>query len=132
MFSRGLHVLGVEKKLSILVSRWKMVLVGWHLIHFRLFTIDLYQRLRNTFFFTICSYGNHIYHYFDGAATLTKVCHTNVLGNVVHTKVTKVAVEFYKAQMISALVLLLLNLDNKVECVVAIITNEIVVVEVLL
>ena len=42
-----------------------------------------------------------IYHYFDGAATLNDLCHTNVLGNVIHTKVTKVAVEFYKAQMVS-------------------------------
>jgi hypothetical protein len=27
-------------------------------------------------------------HYSDGAATLTNLCHKNVLGNVVHTKVT--------------------------------------------
>ena len=43
------------------------------------------------------------------------MCHKNVLGNVVHTKVTKVAVELYKAQMISALVLLILKSDNKAE-----------------
>ena len=36
----------------------------------------------------------------------------NVLGNVVHTKVTKVAVGFRKARMISALVLLILTSDN--------------------
>ena len=47
-----------------------------------------------------------IYHYSDGAATLTNLCHKNVLGNVVHTKETKAAVEFLKAQMIFALVLL--------------------------
>ena len=64
--------------------------------------------------------------------TLTDLCHTNVLGNIVHTKETKATVEFYKARMISALVLLILKSDNKAECVVAIITNEIVVVEVLL
>jgi hypothetical protein len=34
--------------------------------------------------------------------------------------------------MISALVLLILTTDNKAECVVAIVANEIVVVEVLL
>ncbi len=50
----------------------------------------------------------------------------------VHTKVTKVAVEFYEARMISALALLILKSDNKAECVVAIIDNEIVVVEVFL
>jgi hypothetical protein len=50
----------------------------------------------------------------------------------VHTKVTKAAVEFYKAQMISALALLILKLYNKAEFVVAINASEIVVVEVLL
>ncbi len=59
--------------------------------------------------------------------TLTDLCHTNGLGNVVHTKV-----EFYKAQMISVLVLLILKSDNKAECVVTIIANEIVIVVVLL
>ena len=60
------------------------------------------------------------------------MCLTNVLGNVVHTKVITVAVEFYKARMIFALVLQILKSDNKAECVVAIIANEIVVAEVLL
>ena len=60
------------------------------------------------------------------------MCHTNVFGNVVHTKVTKVAVMFCKAQVIFVLFLLILKSDNKAECVVAIIANEIVVVEVLL
>ena len=49
-----------------------------------------------------------------------------------HTKVTKAAVESYKAQMISALVLLILKSDNNADCVVAIIVNKIIVVEVLL
>ena len=52
--------------------------------------------------------------------------------NVVHTKVTKATIGFYKARMIFALVLLILKSDNKAECVVAIDANEIVVVEVLL
>ena len=56
----------------------------------------------------------------------------NALGNVVHTKVTTVAVGFRKARMISALFLLILTSDNKAECVVAIVANEIVVVEGLL
>ena len=73
-------------------------------------------------------HNNYIYHYSDGASTLTDLCHTNVLGNVVHTKVTKAAVEFYKAQMISVLVRLILRSDNKAECVVAMLANEIVVV----
>ena len=60
------------------------------------------------------------------------MCHTNVLDDVVHTKVTKAAVEFYKAQMISVPALLILKLDNKAECVVAIIANKIVVVVILL
>ena len=60
------------------------------------------------------------------------MCHTNVFGNVVHTKVTKAAVEFLKARMISALVLLIFSSDNKVESVVAIDANEILVVGVLL
>ena len=38
---------GVENKLSILVSFWTMVLLDRHLIDFRLFAIDFYQRLRN-------------------------------------------------------------------------------------
>jgi len=102
--------LGVRKKLSIVLSFWTMVLSDWHLIHLRLFEIDLYQRLRNILSHcTICSYGKYIYHYSDRAATLADLCHTNVLGNVVHTKVTKAAVEFYKARMISALLLLILN-----------------------
>ena len=58
------------------------------------------------------------------------MCLTNVLGNVVHTKVTKVAAEFYKARMIFALVLLILDSDNKAQCVVAIVANQIGVVEV--
>ena len=53
------------------------------------------------------SYDNYIYHYSDGAATLTNLCHKNVLGYVVHTKVTTNAVEFLKALMISELVLLI-------------------------
>ena len=60
------------------------------------------------------------------------MCLANDLGNVVHTKVTKVAVEFHKAQMISALVLLILTSNNNAECVAAIVSNEIVVVEVFL
>ena len=60
------------------------------------------------------------------------MCHKNVLGNVVHTKVTKTAVEFCKARVIFALVFLILKSDNKTECVVAIDANEIVVVGVLL
>ena len=47
MFSRCLNVYGVEYKLNILVSLWTMVLLDWHLIHLRLFAIDMYQRLRN-------------------------------------------------------------------------------------
>ena len=66
------------------------------------------------------------------ATALTDLCHANVLGNAVYTKVTKVAVEFRKARMISALVLLIPKSDNKAECVVAIDANENVVVEVLL
>ncbi len=54
---------------------------------------------------------------------MTNLCHTNVFGNVVHTKVTKVAVEFRKARMISALVFLILKSENKAEYVVAIDAN---------
>ena len=57
---------------------------------------------------------------------------TNALGNVVHTKSTKVAVGFRKARMISALVLLILTSNNKAKCVVAHVANEIVDVEVFL
>ena len=61
------------------------------------------------------------------------MCHTNGLaGNIVHTKVTKAAVEFHKALMISALVILIPKSDNKAECVVAIDANKIDVVGVLL
>ncbi len=73
-----------------------------------------------------------IHHYSDGAATLTNLCHKNVIGNVVHTNVTKVAVEFLKARMISALVLLISKSDNKAEYVVPIDANEVIVVGVLL
>jgi hypothetical protein len=52
-------------------------------------------------------YVDCIHHYIDGAATPTNLCHKNVLGNVIHAKVTKAAVEFFKARMISALVLLI-------------------------
>ena len=72
------------------------------------------------------------HHYFDGAATLIDLCHKNVLGNVVHTKVSKAAVEFLKARMISTLVLLIFKSDNKAECVVAIDTSEVISVGVLL
>jgi hypothetical protein len=60
------------------------------------------------------------------------LCHKNILGNVVRTKVTKAAVEFSKARIISALVLMILKSDNKAKCVVAIDATEIDVVEVLL
>ena len=60
------------------------------------------------------------------------MCHTNVLGNVVHTKEAKVVVECLKARRISALVLLILLSDIKAEYVVAIDANEILVVGVLL
>ena len=32
------------------------------------------------------------------AVTLSDLCHTNVLGNVVHTKLTKAAAEFHKLE----------------------------------
>ncbi len=83
-------------------------------------------------FCTICAYGNYVYHYSDGASTLTDLCQTNIYGNVVHAKFTNVAVQFHKARMISALVLRIPKSDNKAECVVAFDANEIVVVEVLL
>ena len=35
-------------------------------------------------------YGNCIYLYFDFALALTDLCHTKVLGNIVHTEATKV------------------------------------------
>ena len=73
-----------------------------------------------------------IRHYSDGAATLTNLCHKNVLDIVVHTKATKSAVEFLKAQMISALVLLISKSDNKAECVFTFDANEFIVVRVLL
>ena len=73
-----------------------------------------------------------IHHYSDGAATLTDLCLTNDLGNVVHIKVTKVAVEFHKARMISALVFLILTSDDKAEYVVTIDANEVIAVGVLL
>ncbi len=60
------------------------------------------------------------------------MCQTNVLGNVVHTKVTKAAVEILKARMIFALVFLIRKSDNKAERIVAIDANEIVVAELLL
>jgi hypothetical protein len=55
-----------------------------------------------------------------------------VLGNVFHTKVTKVAVEFLKARIISALILLISKSDNKAECVAPIDANEVIAVGVLL
>jgi len=81
---------GVFKKLSIYVSVWTMILLVWHLINLRLFVIDLH-------------------HYSDRAAALNDLCHTNVLGIVVHIKVTKDAVEFLKARRISALFFRSLN-----------------------
>ena len=97
MFPRRLNVFGVEKKLSILVLLWKIVLLDWYLIHLRLFAIYFYQRLRNILSLLYnCSYENHVYHYSDGAVTLTDLRHTNVLGNAVHTKVTKAAIDFIK------------------------------------
>ncbi len=60
------------------------------------------------------------------------MCLTDALGNVVHNKVAKVAVGFRKARMISAQIILILTSDNKAECGVAIVANEIVVVDVLL
>ena len=83
-------------------------------------------------FCRICSYGNCIHHYSNCATALTDLCHKNVLGNVVHTKVTTVAVKFLKARMISALVFPILKSDNKAEYVVAFDANEVIVVGVLL
>ena len=77
-------------------------------------------------------YVGCIHLYSDGTATLTNLCHKNILGNVVHTKVTKAAVELLKARMISALVLLITKSDKKAECVVVIDRNEVIVVWVLL
>ena len=81
---------------------------------------------------SVLIFGNCIHHYSDCATALSDLCHKTVLSNVVHTKVAKVAVEFLKARIISELVSLILKSDNKAECVVAIDTNEIVVVGVLL
>ena len=76
-----------------------------------MFAIDFHQRLRNmlSIFLTICSYGNCNHHYSDFAAALIDLCHKNVFGNVVHTKVSKTAVEYLKARMNSALVFFFLN-----------------------
>ena len=60
------------------------------------------------------------------------MCHTNVLGYVIHTKVAKVAVEFLKARIIWSIFFLIDKSNNKTEYVVAVVANEIVVVEVLL
>ena len=60
------------------------------------------------------------------------MCYKKVLGNVVHTKVTKASVEFLNARMISALVLLIFKSDNKAKFVVAIDANDVIVVGVLL
>ena len=49
-----------------------------------------------------------------------------------HTKVTKAAVEFLKARMIFALVLLISKSDNKAECIVALDATEVIYVGVLL
>jgi hypothetical protein len=43
---------------------------------------------RIKYFVRYSYYVDCIPHYSDGAATLTNLCHKNVLGNVVHTKVT--------------------------------------------
>jgi len=67
-----------------------------------------------------------------GRCQQAPLCHKNVIGNIVHTKVTKVAVECLKARMISALVFLILKSHNKAECIGAINANKIVVVGVLL
>ena len=48
------------------------------------------------------------------------MCHKNVLGNVVHSRVTKAAVESLKARINSTLVFLIPKSDNEAECVVAI------------
>ncbi len=60
---------------------------------------------------------------FTVTLTLTDLRQTNVLGNVVHTKVTKAAFEFHKARMIFVLVLPTSKSDNKAECVVEIEAN---------
>ena len=78
------------------------------------------------------SYGNYIYHFPDCVAALANLCHKNVLGNVVHTQVTKASVEFYKARMLFALVFLILKSDSKAKRIVAIHATKIVVVGVLL
>ena len=73
------------------------------------------------------------HHYSNCAAALTDLCHKKVLDNVVHTKVTKVAVDFLKVvRMISALVLQIPKSNIHTKCIVAIDANEIVVVGVLL
>ena len=70
------------------------------------------------------------HHYSYGAATLTNLCHKNVLGNVVYTKVT---LNFLKLdRMISALALLISKSNNRAECVDAIDANEVIAVGVLL
>ena len=83
------------------------------------------------FFVHYSYYVECIHHYSNGAATLTNLCHKNILDNVVNTKVTKVAAELFKARMISALVLLIYKSDNKTICIVAIDANEVIAIGVL-
>ena len=60
------------------------------------------------------------------------MCNKNALGNVVHTKVTKVAVEFLKTRMIFELVFLILKSGDETECFDAIDANKVVIVGILL
>ena len=60
------------------------------------------------------------------------MCHKDVLVNVVHTKVTKAAVEFPKARIIFALVFLIPKLDYEAECVVEIDANKVLIVGLLI
>jgi len=84
-------------------------------------------------FVYFCPYYTYcIHHYSDWAAALSDLCHKSVLGNVVHTKVSKADVEFLKARMIFALVFLIPKSDNEAECVVAIDTSKLGIVGVLL
>jgi len=87
----------------------------------------------NLVFVQLCfNNGKFINRFFDGATALTDSCRKSVPGNVVHAKVTKVAVQFLKARVISALDLLIHKSGHEAEYIVAIDANKIGIVGILL
>ncbi len=77
--------------------------------------IGLYQRLENLGSL-LYAYVRNLVNLSDCGAPLIELCRKNVINNVAHSELAKVAFEFLRSRMLSALISLIFKQDHDAEC----------------